>query len=168
MTITLQQIVVEELDRLGRNPFEAARIGGLERTYVNDIVTGRKKTLRNDKIPKLAQALGLSTEEFTSKLLALQHLNVKTQVVTEYLDTSKLIPALTVFFENWLLSMGSSPEEAEVTAPSAAKIFVKVLKDLPAPPRGLTSEQMVIAEAHRLFHEFAQKQPSKKHSQKHF
>jgi hypothetical protein len=45
------------LRELNRNPFEAARLGGLERSFVNDILIGRKRTVRGENLGRLARAL---------------------------------------------------------------------------------------------------------------
>lgn len=55
----LKEIVKARLDELGRNAFEAARIGGLERSYVNDILNGKKKSIKADMAARLAKALDL-------------------------------------------------------------------------------------------------------------
>jgi hypothetical protein len=55
----LKEIVAARLAELDRNPFEASRIGGLERSYVNDILIGKKKSIRADKAAGLARALDL-------------------------------------------------------------------------------------------------------------
>ena len=62
--------VRERLDQLHRNPFEAARIGGLERSFINDFLIGRKKSVSYDNLGSLAQALDWS-------LADLMEINVK-------------------------------------------------------------------------------------------
>lgn len=57
---TLKDIVSARLAELGRNPFEAARIGGLERSFVNDILIGRKRSVRGSNLVKLSKALDLT------------------------------------------------------------------------------------------------------------
>ena len=49
--------VAERLSSLGYNPFEAARIAGLERSFINDLLVGKKQTVRGGKLPALAEAL---------------------------------------------------------------------------------------------------------------
>lgn len=55
----LKDRVDERLRELGINPFEAARrMGeGTGRDFVNDILLGRKKTVRGDNLDRLARAL---------------------------------------------------------------------------------------------------------------
>jgi hypothetical protein len=53
----LRMLVSRRLAELGINPFEAARRGGLERSFVNDILIGKKRSVRGDNIGKLAVAL---------------------------------------------------------------------------------------------------------------
>jgi len=48
---------MERLKALNRNPFEAARLGGLDRSFVNDILIGRKPSVRGDNLERLARAL---------------------------------------------------------------------------------------------------------------
>ncbi len=60
---TLKDIVANRLSELGLGAVEAATRGGLERTYIRDIVEGRKATVRANKIAALATALELSPEE---------------------------------------------------------------------------------------------------------
>ena len=58
----LKNIVIERLTQLGLGPVEAAVQGGLERTYIVDIVDGRKKSVRSDKLAGLARALKLDAQ----------------------------------------------------------------------------------------------------------
>ena len=53
----LKTIVKRRLAELGINPFEAARRGRLERSFVNDILNGKKHSIRGDNATKLATAL---------------------------------------------------------------------------------------------------------------
>jgi hypothetical protein len=57
MVYELQLAVIERLKELNRNPFEAARVGGLERSFVNDILIGRKRSVRGENFERLARAL---------------------------------------------------------------------------------------------------------------
>ena len=57
MVYELQRAVMERLKELDRNPFEAARLGGLERSFVNDILIGRKRSVRGENVERLARAL---------------------------------------------------------------------------------------------------------------
>jgi hypothetical protein len=56
---TLKDFVSARLAELDRNPFDAARKGKLERSYVNDILIDKKKSIRADMEPKLEDALDL-------------------------------------------------------------------------------------------------------------
>jgi phage repressor protein C with HTH and peptisase S24 domain len=58
----LRQRIEQRLSELGINAFEAARRGDLERTYIDDILRGRKKSVRNDKMAAVALALDTSQE----------------------------------------------------------------------------------------------------------
>jgi hypothetical protein len=57
MVYELQRAVMDRLKELNRNPFEAARVGGLDRSFVNDILIGRKRSVRGDNLERLARAL---------------------------------------------------------------------------------------------------------------
>jgi len=55
----LKEIVEKRLQQLGVGAVEAATAGGLERTFIRDIVEGKKKSVRADKMLGLARALKL-------------------------------------------------------------------------------------------------------------
>jgi len=55
--MSLKANVESRLEELGINPYEAARRGGLERNFVQDILHERKRTVRGDNLNKLAKAL---------------------------------------------------------------------------------------------------------------
>lgn len=59
---TLKDIVSERLDQLGIGAVEAATQARIERTFIRDIVEGRKKSVRSDKMADLARALSLDPE----------------------------------------------------------------------------------------------------------
>jgi hypothetical protein len=61
----MSEIVQERLDVLGINPFEAARRAGLEKGFVNDLLIGRKQTIRRASLAKLAVALECDAEYLT-------------------------------------------------------------------------------------------------------
>ncbi|TPM19808.1 LexA family transcriptional regulator [Mesorhizobium sp. B2-3-6] len=61
----LQKIVVRRLDELGLGPVEAATKAGLERTYIRDIVQGKKLSVRTDKLESLARALQLDAADLS-------------------------------------------------------------------------------------------------------
>jgi hypothetical protein len=56
---SLKEIVENRLSELGLGPVEAAVHGGIERTFIRDIVEGKKKSVRSDKMAALARALRL-------------------------------------------------------------------------------------------------------------
>lgn len=58
----LKERVEQRLSELGINAFEAARRGGLERTYIDDIIRGRKKSVRQDKMAGVASALDVTID----------------------------------------------------------------------------------------------------------
>ncbi|MCF1502167.1 LexA family transcriptional regulator [Afifella sp. H1R] len=57
----LKERVRQRLDDLGINPFEAARRAGVERNFINDLLSGRKRSIRDTSLTKLAR--GLNTSE---------------------------------------------------------------------------------------------------------
>lgn len=68
---TLKEIVLERLAQLDVGPVEAATAAGIERTFIRDIVEGKKRSVRNDKMPDLARALKLDAAALSAgKLLA--------------------------------------------------------------------------------------------------
>lgn len=60
--IKLKEIVENRLKELELGPVEAAVQGGLERTFIRDIVEEKKKSVRSDKLPLLADALKLDAQ----------------------------------------------------------------------------------------------------------
>lgn len=60
MAKSLKDLVAERLQALNINAFEAARRGGFTRTFVNDIITGRKKNVKGNQLASLAIALETS------------------------------------------------------------------------------------------------------------
>lgn len=53
----LRDRIRERLDALQINPFDAARLIPAERTFLNDLLIGKKKTIRASAIPRVAAAL---------------------------------------------------------------------------------------------------------------
>lgn len=62
MSHLLKARIQERLDYKGLNPFEAARMAGQERSFINDLLIGKKQTIRGKAIPALAQMLGCDPE----------------------------------------------------------------------------------------------------------
>lgn len=63
MAKELKNVVATRLKQIGRNPFEAARKGYLERSFVNDILIGKKISVKGNMLGRLAQALDWSLAE---------------------------------------------------------------------------------------------------------
>jgi hypothetical protein len=59
----LRKIVKNRLDELGRNPFDAARIGGLNKHFIDDLLIGKKHTVKETSLGKLAAALDWTRDE---------------------------------------------------------------------------------------------------------
>lgn len=53
----LRERIRERLDAAGISPFEAARKIGAERGFINDLLVGKKDTIRQKAIPALAEVL---------------------------------------------------------------------------------------------------------------
>lgn len=67
---TLRDIVTERLAELGLGPIEAAVRGNLERTYIRDIVEGRKGSVKSTNLAKLASALQLDPAALAQNMAA--------------------------------------------------------------------------------------------------
>lgn len=65
MSEMLRRRVQERLAALEINPFEAARRAKLERSFVNDLLIGKKSTIREGGIIRLAEALECDPEYLT-------------------------------------------------------------------------------------------------------
>lgn len=85
----LKKIVIERLSQLQLGAVEAATAAGIERTYIRDIVEGKKKSVRADKLPMLAKALKLDPAALAAGQL----------VTTE--ATSGMSPEDTEFMDLW-------------------------------------------------------------------
>jgi hypothetical protein len=57
--LTLKEIVVTRLEELHMGPIAAANAGGIERTFIRDIIEEKKRSVRSDKLEGLARALRL-------------------------------------------------------------------------------------------------------------
>lgn len=53
----LRDRIRDRLDVKGLNPFEAARMAGLERSFLNDLLIGKKQTIRQRYLPAIASTL---------------------------------------------------------------------------------------------------------------
>ena len=62
MENVLRNRLQERLSALKINPFEAARRAGFERSMINDLLIGKKKTIRQGKLEAIADALDCDPE----------------------------------------------------------------------------------------------------------
>jgi transcriptional regulator with XRE-family HTH domain len=62
----LRALIRRRLEALGINSFEAARRVGAQRTFVNDILSGRKQSVRGDNLRRLADALEMDLSELAA------------------------------------------------------------------------------------------------------
>ncbi|WP_146071380.1 LexA family protein [Bosea lathyri] len=65
---SLKDFVTARLKQLDRNPFEAARTGSLERSFVNDILIGKKQSVQGANIAKLALALDCAATDIVAAM----------------------------------------------------------------------------------------------------
>lgn len=68
MENTLQQVVAQRLKELDLGPVAAAVAAGMERTFIRDIVDGRKTTIRQSSLNKLAAALRWSPAQLSAAI----------------------------------------------------------------------------------------------------
>lgn len=59
----LQKIVAQRMKELGLKPIPTATSVGLERGFIRDILRGKKRTLKMDKIEPLARALKMDPDD---------------------------------------------------------------------------------------------------------
>jgi phosphopantothenoylcysteine decarboxylase/phosphopantothenate--cysteine ligase len=62
------KFVEERLFKLNKRPITAATDVGLERSYLRDLIVGKKQTIRSDMVEKVAEAIGATPQQ----LIALQ------------------------------------------------------------------------------------------------
>ena len=62
------RVIKERLDELGRNPFDAARIGGLPRTFIYEMLNGKKRSFRQESMEQMAKALNWTGGELSERL----------------------------------------------------------------------------------------------------
>lgn len=63
---TLADRVKKRIEELGTNPFEVARKAGFERSFINDLLIGKKRTIRPKRLAILANHLDCSVDFLTS------------------------------------------------------------------------------------------------------
>ncbi|MCS0497892.1 S24 family peptidase [Ancylobacter sp. MQZ15Z-1] len=68
MESKLQRVVEGRLKELNIGPVQAATAAGMERTFIRDIVMGRKTSVRQSSMPPLARALGWSVQQLNAAL----------------------------------------------------------------------------------------------------
>lgn len=61
----MKDVVAKRLEELEMGAIEAAVRGGIERTFIRDIIKGNKKSVRTDKIAGLARALQMDASELS-------------------------------------------------------------------------------------------------------
>jgi len=68
ITATMLSRVRERVTDIGRGPTTLAREAGLDRGYIRDILTGRKKAIRYEMLPQLASALRCDPRYLTGEI----------------------------------------------------------------------------------------------------
>ena len=139
MVHELQRAVTARLKELKRNPFEAARVGGLERSFVNDILIGRKRSVRGENLERLARAL-----DWDSRVLldaagrsrpprgaSLREPSPHAAVNLDLFD----VDVLRIGFSASLVAAGVSPE----TARQLTEGWLEFARRRPARPQPLSS-----------------------------
>lgn len=87
---SLQKIVSTRLSQLGLGAVEAATAAGIERTYIRDIVQGKKQSVRSNKLKDLARALRVDADALArGELLPIEDRPAPTSEKDEFLS---LIP----------------------------------------------------------------------------
>ncbi len=66
--ILLRNVIKARLRELGRNAFEAERIGGLGRTFIYGFLTGQKQSLGGDSFESVAKGLEWSRDELNAAI----------------------------------------------------------------------------------------------------
>jgi transcriptional regulator with XRE-family HTH domain len=61
----LRNRIRERLDALGMNAFAAAKAAGLERTFLSELLSGKKSSIRQGRIPAIADVLDCDAEYLT-------------------------------------------------------------------------------------------------------
>lgn len=91
---TLTKIVANRLQELDRKPAEAERIGGLRKSFVNDILADRKDSVQARNLAGLARALDWTEEQLQSALL--QSSSPATLAVLNVTDLPADVPVMGV------------------------------------------------------------------------
>jgi hypothetical protein len=61
-------VIKDRLDELGLNPFKAARIGGLPRTFIYEMLNGKKRSFSQKSMEQMAKALNWTEGELSERL----------------------------------------------------------------------------------------------------
>lgn len=82
-TVELAQRVEARLAELGRKPIPAAVAVGLERTYLRDLIKGRKKSVSSDRYELVAKALDWTVAELLARETAAGAVSAPAQNIRE-------------------------------------------------------------------------------------
>jgi transcriptional regulator with XRE-family HTH domain len=152
----LARSVQARLNQLGRNPFEAARKGGLERSFINDILIGRKKSVRGDNIGRLAAALDWTVADLMMRIEGNPSTELRRRRVAEgktlrelaeaaSVDIDKLERAEYEFAEDGSAWLGEDEYRrvADVLGVQPGAIAPTAKRE-PAPPSGIDSDRLAL------------------------
>jgi hypothetical protein len=122
--MSLRRLIADRLAATGRNPFEAARIGGLERSFVNDILIGKKASVRSNSLRKLARALDASESELTQAMMTD---DAKSQISSSSEDKTAAVPieSFLAMVEALAMELGLRSEDARTFAKVAFEVAQK-------------------------------------------
>ena len=156
MPSALARSVQARLNQLGRNPFEAARKGGLERSFINDILIGRKKSVRGDNIGRLATALDWTVADLMMRIEGNPSTELRRRRVAEgktlrelaeaaSVDIDKLERAEYEFAEDGSAWLGEDEYRrvADVLGVQPGAIAPTAKRE-PAPPSGIDSDRLAL------------------------
>lgn len=106
----LTTLVQERLDALEANAFQLAERNGLQRTFVADLLSGRKNTVRGDNILALARALEVEPEVVFAAMTATEAMRKKPR------DAAKPGPAKAPQLRSAFQWTAGGPPRAESAA----------------------------------------------------
>jgi hypothetical protein len=144
----LREIVEERLAQLGLGAVEAAVQGGIERTFIRDIVEGKKKSIRSNKIGELARALRLDpTALARNEMVPVNHEpNGKTRLVSSFDPDADAAhedqPHHGYTREHWRAHVNGAIPEIDVKLGAGEGIIGDVI-NLPVGPANVSGHQVI-------------------------
>ncbi|MEH3117034.1 MAG: helix-turn-helix transcriptional regulator [Methylorubrum populi] len=121
MERTLKAFVERRLAEIGTNPFEAAKSAGLERGFVNDILQGKKSTVRGSNIIKLASALRVDVRTLVEETLN----SVPSQELLDWVDKNEPKSADLEFSSEEIVSIQEAVEVYNIIKTNDGKALIE-------------------------------------------